>query len=797
MLKEKRKKFKMSIINKELHKYFNKNENSDKISSNFQGLKKTLKGKNNIFFLINDSNQEILQHYDNTFQTKLEYDLFIKSIESKNHFLKNLNINYNLYIIPDKSVTLRKYLPFKTITPNRHTNNLKGYLYDLHEIITEEDTLSNDTHLSEKSSPKIVSYILSKMYNEDCSYFKTKLNERITLIPYEHEGDLFNYQNWSYDKDKSYYDNKFIKSSKVEITDEYESISLDNVPKEFRYISKRKSQYYINENALLDKKALIIHDSATEKLMKTFIATYKEVFFYWDHWYFNKDLINWFKPDDVIEIRTERFLENALTPIINEDYHPDYPNNVTLEKFQIEKTELQLKIRIEDIRKIGQKASIKIDLDETNIKNESITDGNYSTIIPLNDFEYKIYDIKIEIQDTNGNEYLINKNFPYYKSLDDEFKELKSCYKGKNNTFFKVNDKNNELRQHYDKMYKNRIDILLFEECTSSKKIYLNEQNIEYGLFAIPDKSVVLSKYIPFNESKPMRLIEKLENTNDLRELFSEEDFIKNDFYVEMKSTIKATSYILNKIFPEKRNYENEIIQRVNISEKKHNGSLFTNKAWSYEKDELHQKYYTIKISDVQVKDYIEVDNDEIPCEFKEFSKRKSEYFKNNNPIINKKALILTDTSIRPFIPSLIASFKETFFYYDEWYFNKDLIKWFNPDIVLEIREECKFENPICQIVSIRDDVKVPIIVQFEDCNVENDYLNIKVNIHDLKTLEVNTGCKTFIDNNEVSTINIKEGNIQEKIDIANLTNGKHLLELFIEETNSTKSAIVKKIFIK
>ena len=144
MLKEKRKKFKMSIINKEQHKYFNKNENSANISSNFQKLKKTLQGKNNIFFLINDSNHEILQHYDNTFQTKLNYDLFIKSIDSKNHFFKSLNINYNLFIIPDKSITLREYLPFNTINPNRHTNYLKGYLYDLHEII-EQDFLDFTT----------------------------------------------------------------------------------------------------------------------------------------------------------------------------------------------------------------------------------------------------------------------------------------------------------------------------------------------------------------------------------------------------------------------------------------------------------------------------------------------------------------------------------------------------------------------------------------------------------------------------------------------------------------------------
>jgi len=797
MLKEKRNKNKMTNINKQLQKFFKKNENKNNIRSNFQGLKKTLRGKNNIFFLINDSNQEIPQHYDNTYKTKLEYEIFIKSIKSKKEFLMKSNINYNLFIIPDKSITLREYLPFETTTPTRHTENLKGYLYDLNEIVTKEDTLSNDTHLSEKSSPKIVSYILSKMYNKPCSYFKTVLDTKISLIPYEHEGDLFNYQNWSYDKDSLYYENKFIKSSKVELNNKYKSIAQKDIPQEFRHVSQRTSNYYINENPILNKKAIILHDSATEKLMKTFIATYKEVFFYWDHWYFNKDLINWFNPDDVIEIRTERFLENALTPIINENYYPNYPNNVYLEKFQVDQTQIHLKIRIEDIRKIGQEASIKIFIDENNVKDDSITNGNYSTIISLDDYEYKDYELKIEIRDKNDKEYILNKKFPFYKSLDDEFKELKSCYKGKDDTFFKVNDKNNELKQHFDRMYKTRIDIPLFEESISSKKMFLNEQNIKYNLFAIPDKSVVLSKYIPFNESKPIRLIEKLNNVNDLRKLFSEEDFIKNDFYVEMKSAIKATAHILNKILPENKNYEKEIIKRVNISEKKHNGSLFTNKAWSYEKDELHKKYYTIIISDVTVKSYLKVDDSDIPQEFKEFSNRKSQYFINDNPISDKKALILTDTSIIPFIPSIVASFNESFFYYDEWYFNKDLIGWFNPDVVVEIREECKFENPICQIVSIRDDVKVPIIVQFDDLTVDNDYLNVNISVYDLKTLKVNTICRISIDNQENSTISTKDGKVHEKIDIKNLNNGEHLFEVFILETSSTKSTIVKKKFIK
>ena len=129
-------------------------------------------------------------------------------------------------------------------------------------------------------------------------------------------------------------------------------------------------------------------------------------------------------PDDVIEIRTERFLENALTPIINENYCPDYPNHVILENFEVKSNQIELKIRIEDKRKIGQEASINIFIDEKNKKNDSTTDGNYSTTISLNDFEYKDYDLKINIIDSDEKEYTITRHFPFYESLEPEFKEL-------------------------------------------------------------------------------------------------------------------------------------------------------------------------------------------------------------------------------------------------------------------------------------------------------------------------------------------------------------------------------------
>ena len=40
---------------------------------------------------------------------------------------------------------------------------------------------------------------------------------------------------------------------------------------------------------------------------------------YWDHWSFNEEVVDWFKPDIILEIRTERFLEGIETILIKKN----------------------------------------------------------------------------------------------------------------------------------------------------------------------------------------------------------------------------------------------------------------------------------------------------------------------------------------------------------------------------------------------------------------------------------------------------------------------------------------------
>ena len=84
----------------------------------------------------------------------------------------------------------------------------------------------------------------------------------------------------------------------------------DSLPEKFKSSSNRETSYYLNENAFTNLRVLILRDSSTIYLDNALSVYFKEMILYWDHWIFNKEIIDWYKPDIILEIRTERFLEN-------------------------------------------------------------------------------------------------------------------------------------------------------------------------------------------------------------------------------------------------------------------------------------------------------------------------------------------------------------------------------------------------------------------------------------------------------------------------------------------------------
>ena len=227
------------------------------ITEMFRNLNHTIRGKKDTFFLVNDDANEIKQHYDKTYNKTLNIDDFIESQQSKEKFFKNNNKNYGLFVIPDKSVILRDKLPFDTEDYLfRYVDSLKEYLQDLSVILTQDDFLTNDSHINAESYLKIIAYIILQFTNEyDYYFYYTLLKSRVRIESIDFEGDLLSTKNWSYDYGKYHKRFQFIKSTKLVPKDKVTEISTEEIPEEFREFSSVKSRYFINNTGFSDKKA--------------------------------------------------------------------------------------------------------------------------------------------------------------------------------------------------------------------------------------------------------------------------------------------------------------------------------------------------------------------------------------------------------------------------------------------------------------------------------------------------------------------------------------------------------------
>lgn len=288
----------------------------------FKQFLRTMIGKEDYLFLVNDASNEIKQHYDENYKSiTFDENIFAKQLSDKKEFLNNKNINYDFFIVPDKSIVLRDYLPFETQQPYRCVDKLNApYITDLIDVMEVGDYQYDDTHMSELSAIKVVANILKKIHPEvDVEEYKQILTAKLSIEEYVSFGDLLFQVNWSYSRDHPVFKKHYHSIKKRYIPVDSSKVTEKEVPDEFNKMGSRETIYLYNKNSISDKTAIVLRDSTTDKLIHVISAYYREVIFYWDHYYFDKELIEWFKPDDVIEIRTERFIANPIKYTISDD----------------------------------------------------------------------------------------------------------------------------------------------------------------------------------------------------------------------------------------------------------------------------------------------------------------------------------------------------------------------------------------------------------------------------------------------------------------------------------------------
>ena len=276
---------------------------------NSLNLKKTIKGKNNYYFLINDSNNELKQHFDKNYSNLFNKNEFLEEYYIKKEFFEQKNkIKYFYFVVPDKSLVCKNFIPFYFDIVKRNVEDL-DIIPNFVNSLDESCYWKNDTHLNLKGA-KILSFKFLNHIDSlfDLTSFESLINAS-DIFTKEDPSDLLTFKNWSY----SLKDKDMIKSLSCSYVVP-KLISYLDIPDEFKYSKIRESEHIFNPESFSDLKVLIFRDSSATNLKYYLSLYFREIFLYWDHMDLSEEVINWYNPDVILEIRIERFLEHFRSP---------------------------------------------------------------------------------------------------------------------------------------------------------------------------------------------------------------------------------------------------------------------------------------------------------------------------------------------------------------------------------------------------------------------------------------------------------------------------------------------------
>jgi len=282
---------------------------------------KTLVGKNNYLFLINDSAKSIEKH--SVFNENLN-DSRLKTTYGK--FKDNMLV----IVVPDKEITCKKYLPNNIKCEYR--NEFECYkkyfgenLIDADKVLDPTDFYKTDTHTNQKGGIKTFMLLLSHLqdkfnvqFNIDTSY---EVSNVISLSGLNIGlGDL----TWKDNRGSLELDNIddiYYKISGVELViwakydtlrEPYSILSYDliDVSSLFEIVTwdvlSNNILFKKNKNYTLKKKVVIFYDSYLTHTLNLYKNVFEEIYLIKS--IFSIELITKINPDFIIEIRAERFL---------------------------------------------------------------------------------------------------------------------------------------------------------------------------------------------------------------------------------------------------------------------------------------------------------------------------------------------------------------------------------------------------------------------------------------------------------------------------------------------------------
>lgn len=274
-------------------------------------LKKTIKGKNDFLFLYNDSNNEIKQHFDFNYENIFNVDEFLDEYYFKKNLFEKNSIEYYYFSIPDKSIVCKDFLPFE-VTDIKRNVDLCDEIVDFAGYLNNTCYYKVNSHINFKGSEILAFKILNYVNNDfTISDWNNIINLTCKDAEIKRGSDLLSIENWSFSiKEKRLFYDKYAEN------DEYFVYPINiihrDIPDEFKFCGKRESFHIQNKDSFSDKRVLFFRDSSFISFIDYFSFYFREMFVYWDHGSLNEELINYYNPDIIIELRTERFIDNLF-----------------------------------------------------------------------------------------------------------------------------------------------------------------------------------------------------------------------------------------------------------------------------------------------------------------------------------------------------------------------------------------------------------------------------------------------------------------------------------------------------
>jgi hypothetical protein len=283
---------------------------------------KTLLGKNDYLFLINDSCRELQVHCNG-----------LDLVKDKNLSKYKFN-NFMIIIFPNKSLICKNYLPDQYFIKYRpaldiYKKVLHNKVIDTYDILKNQEDVyyKTDTHINVKGSYIVYKYFveqINKTYNLNIQHKEIEILSKKCFLAELHLGigDLL----WPCnlgdqivnDKtDTFYYSNGFkyvYCKHEIQLNDEIRILSKDTLTELNDKLVGSVLSWDIVSNYILYKKntstnklkVLIFYDSFLIPLLDLYLSLFGKVYMSKD--IYNDELINMISPDYVFEFRVERFL---------------------------------------------------------------------------------------------------------------------------------------------------------------------------------------------------------------------------------------------------------------------------------------------------------------------------------------------------------------------------------------------------------------------------------------------------------------------------------------------------------